>query len=631
MNTWPVVGESVPATQRSSVVFPDPLGPTRASRSPASSVMSTDRTTSRSPKRRETRSTDRRLGFTRDEASALRRAARLACALTPCLLPSLVDSGRLWSRAGQVGVGRELSTDFTQFLQTLRRRLWLLVLPIVLLPAATYYFTNQQAKVYEASAQVLLSRQNLPALISGIPDYSFYDPSVAQTQAAIATVPVVAQRTLHAAGVTNMTPGELLGNTRVTPQTDTDLLTFTVRDGDPARAALLATAYARQYTLYRRDLDTAQIKRALADLDGRLQDLAAAGKARSPAYRSLVSRQQQLQTLEALQTSNASLVRTASGAAQVEPKPSRNAFVGLAVGLILGIGLVVLGDALDTRVRSAEDIEHRLGLPLLARLSEPPRRVQRRNKLVMVEEPSGHQAESFRMLRTNIEFLNLDRHARVIMVTSAVDREGKSTTIANLAVAAARTGRRVVLVDLDLRRPALHQFFGFSGREGLTSVALGQASLDDVIKYVAVEPELSTHRRSAAGNGNGTGAIEGVLQLLLTGPAPPAAGEFAASEAVGEILDDLRERADLVLVDAPPLLQVGDAINLAARVDALFLVARLRTMRRPILKELARVLESCPAAKLGFVLTGAKFEEGYGYAAYRGVTRRTERESERVT
>jgi tyrosine-protein kinase len=529
-----------------------------------------------------------------------------------------------------VGEG-ELSTDVTQFLQTLRRRAWLLVLPVVLLPAATYYFTNQQSKVYEASSQVLLSRQNLPALISGIPDYSFYDPSVAQTQAAIATVPVVAQRTLRAAGVTNMTSGELLGKTRVTPQTDTDLLTFTVRDGDPARAALLATEYAHQYTLYRRDLDTAQIKRALADLDGRLRELAAAGKGRSPAYRGLVARQQQLQTLEALQTSNASLVRTASGAAQVEPKPMRNAFVGLALGLIIGIGLVLLGDALDTRVRAAEDIEHRLGLPLLARLSEPPRRLQRRNKLVMVEDPSGHQAESFRMLRTNIEFLNLDRHARVIMITSAVDREGKSTTIANLAIAFAHTGRRVVLVDLDLRRPALQGFFGFSGREGLTNVALGEASLDDVIKYVAVEPELSTHRRSVVDNGNGTGAIEGVLQLLLTGPRPPVAGEFAASEAVGEILHDLRERADLVLVDAPPLLQVGDAINLTARVDALFVVTRLRMIRRPILRELARVLESCPAAKLGFVLTGAKFEEGYGYAAYRSDARRAERESEHVT
>jgi non-specific protein-tyrosine kinase len=167
----------------------------------------------------------------------------------------------------------------------------------------------------------------------------------------------------------------------------------------------------------------------------------------------------------------------------------------------------------------------------------------------------------------------------------------------------------------------------------LTNVALGEASLDDVIKYVAVEPELSGSRRrsAAAGNGDGAAGIEGVLQLLLAGPPPPAAGEFAASETVGEILDELRERADLILVDAPPLLQVGDAVSLTARVDALFVVARLRAMRRPILKELARVLESCPAAKLGFVLTGAKFEEGYGYAAYRSDYRRAEREKERVS
>ena len=231
------------------------------------------------------------------------------------------------------------------------------------------------------------------------------------------------------------------------------------------------------------------------------------------------------------------------------------------------------------------------------------------------------------MLRTSIDFVNLDRGARVIMVTSALDREGKSTTIANLAVAFARTGRRVVLVDLDLRRPALARFFGLRGREGLTNVALGECSLDDAIKYVAVEPEGAG---SSSVNGNGGGAIEGVLELLLAGPPPPGASEFAASDAVGEILNELRERADLVLVDAPPLLQVGDAVTLTARVDALFVVTRLKTLRRPVLKELARVLEACPGEKLGFVLTGAKFEEGYGYAGYRYRRDHGAREKERV-
>ncbi len=528
---------------------------------------------------------------------------------------------------GLVGEGT-LGTDLTEFLRIIRRRGWIAVLAAVLIPAGAVYYSLKQPKLYQADATVLLSRQNLAATISGIPDYSFYDPSVAQTQAELAKVPEVAQRTIRAAGIRDLTAPQLLGETQVTPQTGTDLLTFIVNDGSASRAMRLATEYARQYTLYRRDIDTASIKGALQDLRGRLGQLVAQGKSGSAAYKDLVQRQQQLQTLEALQTSNASLVREATGAVQVQPRPFRNGVVGLALGLIVGIGLALLWEALDTRVRSAEDIEQRLGLPLLARLSRPSRSLQRKNALAMVAHATGHQAESFRMLRTSIDFVNLDRGARVIMVTSALDREGKSTTIANLAVAFARTGRRVVLVDLDLRRPALARFFGLRGREGLTNVALGECSLDDAIKYVAVEPEGAAGSSSV--NGNGGGAIEGVLELLLAGPPPPGASEFAASNAVGEILNELRERADLVLVDAPPLLQVGDAVTLTARVDALFVVTRLKTLRRPVLKELARVLEACPGEKLGFVLTGAKFEEGYGYAGYRYKRDHGAREKERV-
>ncbi|HEY8775588.1 MAG TPA: AAA family ATPase [Gaiellaceae bacterium] len=524
-----------------------------------------------------------------------------------------------------------MGTDLTEFLRIIRRRVWIAALAAVLIPAGAVYYSLKQPKLYQADAAVLLSRQNLAATISGIPDYSFYDPSVAQTQAELAKVPEVASMTLRATGIRDLSAPQLLGETQVVPQQDTDLLTFIVTDGSPSRAPRLATEYAQQYTLYRRGIDTASIKGALDDVGGRLGQLVAQGRKGSAAYKDLVLRQQQLQTLEALQTSNASVVRKATGALQVQPRPFRNGFVGLALGLIVGIGLALLWEALDTRVRSAEDIESRLGLPLLARLSEPSRRLQRKNALAMIADSTGHQAESFRMLRTNIDFVNLERGARVIMVTSALDREGKSTTIANLAVAFARTGRRVVLVDLDLRRPALARFFGFSGREGLTNVALGERSLDEAIKYVAVEPEgVAAPAVSTSANGNGSVAIQGVLELLLSGPPPPGAGEFAASNVVGEILNQLRDRADLVLVDAPPLLQVGDAVTLTARVDALFLVTRLKTLRRPVLKELARVLEACPGEKLGFALTGAKFEEGYGSAGYRYEHDRGAREKEFV-
>ena len=134
---------------------------------------------------------------------------------------------------------------------------------------------------------------------------------------------------------------------------------------------------------------------------------------------------------------------------------------------MLGIGLAFLREALDTRVRSADEVGEKLGLPLLARVPEPPRKLRNSNRLVMQADPHGAQAEAFRTLRTNIEFVNLDVHARTIMITSAIQSEGKSTTAANLAIAFARMGKRVALVDLDLRRPFLDKFFDFGDRPGL--------------------------------------------------------------------------------------------------------------------------------------------------------------------
>jgi hypothetical protein len=131
----------------------------------------------------------------------------------------------------------------------------------------------------------------------------------------------------------------------------------------------------------------------------------------SSFYRELLEREQQLRTMEALATSNASLVRVADDAVQIEPRPVRNGILGFGLGLVFAIGLAFLWETLDTRLRSSEEIGQRLDLPLLARLPEPPRRLQRDNKLVMVEEPSGPLAEAFRMLRTNLDFVSLSRGA----------------------------------------------------------------------------------------------------------------------------------------------------------------------------------------------------------------------------
>jgi Mrp family chromosome partitioning ATPase len=295
------------------------------------------------------------------------------------------------------------------------------------------------------------------------------------------------------------------------------------------------------------------------------------------------------------------------------------------IGIVLGLGLAFLSEAVDRRVRSEDDVEAALGPPLLARLPKPSRAAMQGGHLVMIEHPASIEAEAFRRLKTNIEFANMARQARTIMVTSAGPKEGKTTTIANLAVAFARAGRRVALVDLDLRSPNLDRVFGFRGRAGVTHVALGHRTLEEAMTRI---PLKGDPMRFEDQNGNGRGpAIAGMLEMLPAGMVPPDPGEFVASDAIARILDELTD-FDLVLVDAPPLLAVGDSVALSARVDALFVVVRMNMISREVLRELARTLEVCTCAKLGYVLAGTNIREAYGYAGYGYPARLSARERE---
>jgi Mrp family chromosome partitioning ATPase len=282
---------------------------------------------------------------------------------------------------------------------------------------------------------------------------------------------------------------------------------------------------------------------------------------------------------------------------------------------MLGVGLAFARDALDTRMRSAPEIAERMKLPLLGRLAKPPKHLHKRNELVMLAEPHSPASEAFRVLRTNLELSNIDRHARTIMVTSAVQDEGKSTTIANLAVAAARAGRDVVLVDLDLRRADIDQLFGITDQAGITGVALGWLSLTNALVPIDLNADgdaLLIPSQLASGEDESSGS----LKILPAGLLLSDAGDFVVSETVGEILAQLRETADLVLIDAPPFLQTGDAMAITARVDAVVLVIRL-DVRRPVLDELSRTLDQSMAHKLGIVVTDDNFEQSY-YGGFYG-------------
>ena len=496
------------------------------------------------------------------------------------------------------------------YARLLLRRKWIVLATVILVPALAVMFALRQPALHQASAKVLLKQGSLAATISGIEDSSVWlDPNrIAQTQIELAATPSVAERVLEGAGIPDGDPSGLLSSVSITSEPNADILSFTVTDQDPALTQRLANEYAHQYTLLRRELDTASLEQALEDISRRIEELRGTG--RRDYTRVLVGRAEQLRTLLAVENSNAVVIRSADSAVQIQPRPKRYGVLGLAFGLMLGVAFAFIRDALDTRLRSADEIAQRLGIPLLARLAEPSKRLQRADGLVMLEAPTSVEAEAFRVLRTNLDFANVERQARSIMVTSALEKEGKSTTIANLAVAAARAGRRVVLVDLDLRRPYLDRFFKLEGKPGLTNVVLGHATLEEATARVAIP---SAKRQTAPLDGNGHSTVGGFVDVVPSGPIPPDAGEFVGTGAVSHVLEELSQRYELVLVDTPPILQVGDALTLASRVDALILVTRLPTVRRPILTELKRVLENCPGAKLGFALAGAHLEEGYGY------------------
>jgi succinoglycan biosynthesis transport protein ExoP len=496
------------------------------------------------------------------------------------------------------------------YLHLLRRGLWIIVLTIALAMGAAVYESMRQTAVYVSSADVFLSTQNLASTLANVQAPSSDPVRDAATQADLARTPAVATRALGLARLQSRSAGSLLSSSSVSSAANADILTFSVTDHQPRIAERLAEDYAIAYTQYRRQLDTAAIVGARREIEAQLSKLKASGEEHGALYATLSGKDQELRTMQVLQGSNALLVRSAAGAVRNGPKPVRNGALAAVLGLLLGAGLVFLRDALNTRVRTAGEVQRLLDLPQLGRVPEPPRRLRTGSGILMLAEPLSPSAEPFRILATNLDFVNLERNARTIMFTSARRDEGKSTTVANLAVALARGGRRVILVDLDVRKPSLEGLFALGKRPGLTTVVLGNASLDSVLVPV---PLLD---RAAADDRSTNGSPRGMVEVLPVGPLPPNPAEFVGSHALAALLAELEQRADIVLVDAPPILDLSDAMTLSARVDGLVVVTRLPVAKRSTLLELHRVLATAPTTKLGFVLTGTTAGDTYGTYDY---------------
>ncbi len=385
-----------------------------------------------------------------------------------------------------------------QYQAILRRRKWIIISVPIIAASVAYTLSARQSPMYQARASVSIRTTNLANQVAGISGFPGDPNRLLANKADLATSQELASRVAEKAGV----PGVSLS---AKPEVDADLLDLSVSYRDPQSAARLVNVYAEQFVRYNNDVDTGYVQAALLKVQATIRRLRAQNQTGSTTYDDALTLRDKLQTFGTLLANSATVRTRADGASKIRPKPRRNALIGGLLGAFLGIGLGFLIEALDKRVRSEEEIEAILGIPLLGRVPPPKRRLRKANRLVMLADPVSIHAQTYRRLRTSLEFVNFERRARMIMVTSALPREGKSTTVANLAVALARAGRRVALMDLDLRRPAIHAFFNTGSDHGFTDVVVHRLKLRRALRSIA----LPSAGRLSEVQSNGDAAFAG--------------------------------------------------------------------------------------------------------------------------
>jgi capsular exopolysaccharide synthesis family protein len=483
------------------------------------------------------------------------------------------------------------------YLALLRRRKWWVIAVTVLGLVASLGYSLTQPKAYSASAQLLIQAE-AGVTTAGSPQPITSTDVLTELQL-MTSAPVKAAVARQLGSAPNVTAAEV-GQTNV--------ISVTATAASPAGAALIANAYATAFVTYQRSVTIGNLAAAETQLSRQIASTAAQAKSlqSNPAAAAQVSallstesalKEQlaQLQVNGAVATEAVQLVSPATApGAPSSPKPLLDAILGLLLGLLLGIGLAFVVEHLDDTVYLKEEVERLT--PGSRVLGVVPIVDTWKNKdqafVITATKPNSVAGEAYRSLRTSLQFAALDGLARVILVTSAGEAEGKSATVANLGVVLATAGERVALVSCDLRRPRLAQFFGLDEQVGLTTVLLGRCRLQE-----ALQPVPGIHG----------------LTILPTGERPSDPTGVLASLQLAWVLEQLSNMFDRVLVDSPPLLPVTDAVILSQAVDTTLLVVAAGQTRARDLRRASEALSLVHAKTIGVVLNEVTKSTGYGY------------------
>jgi succinoglycan biosynthesis transport protein ExoP len=450
--------------------------------------------------------------------------------------------------------------DLRDYMRLVRKR-WRIISACVLLGLlGAAALTALSPKSYSAQAQVFVSAQATADDLTSALQGSGYTQQRVKSYADIVDTPLVTDPVVKQLNL-GISSEELARKISASNPLDTLLLNISVTDNDPEQAAKMANAVAAQFSTVVRQLET--------------PDTSTQAPGTPP---------QALVKATVVKPANVPTV-------PVSPRPKINLALGLLVGLALGIGLAVLRESLDTTIKSVEDLQNVMNTPVLGIIPED--QDARANPLISAEQ-GNLRAEAYRQVRTNLQFIDVERSVKSVVITSAIPDEGKSTTACNLAIAFARTGARVLLVEADLRRPRTADYLGIEGAVGLTNVLLGQVPVGDVLQTWGTLP----------------------LKVLPSGPIPPNPSELLGSTPMIELVQLLGAHADIVILDAPPLLPVTDAAVLSTVCDGALIVARHGHTRRDQLAAADEAVTKVGGRVLGVLLNRVPRRgagKGYGY------------------
>lgn len=529
------------------------------------------------------------------------------------------------------------SLDLARLWAVLRRWWWLLVACMVVAAVSSYLGTTQMPRIYEATSTVLVG-QALEQVSPTSQDF-YISQQLAETYREMIKRKPILTAAAQTLGLSYVPLAEDVSASTVE---GTQLLEISVRDTDPERARLLADEIANQLILQSPSADPDQderrafIRSQLADLEAKIAETRAdidetqAKLEQANSARVIQEYQSNIQALQTklagYQNTYASLLPSVEGGTNkitmfeaattptspISPNVLETVATAAAIGLALALAGVFLIEYLDDTVRTGEEVSRLTNLPMMATIARMEGDGPQAERLITVQDPLSPISEAYRVLRTSVRFAAVDRPLQTLMVTSPGPSEGKSVTVANLAVAFAESGQRVLLVDSDLRRPVQHRVFRVSNFRGLSDAILSGTS----VLAKCIQPTDIAN-----------------LSIMTAGDSPPNPSELLASDRMGVLVEALKQQFDLVLFDSPPSLVVADGAILGSRVDGVILVTDVGQTHRKAAQQVVDELRRARANLLGVVInrvdtSGAGYGYGYGYGYYYRYDYRQDPESE---